>query len=494
MRNSVGLYIGENVVSAAIVTDKGRGGVRVSSVNMSALEGREKEVLNRNVILETMVNKCLREIEGENSRIFVSLADKDFIFRSIDFPLMGKQEIESSIMFEIEKYVPFKIRDLIWDYSFVRFPKEKKIKVSFLGIRKKIYQEYMNIFREINVEVNNIEPSSISLARLMKSIRSTRKIESFILLDFSESESYITFFYKDLPIFNRYLNIVASGGNVDMEKLNEEVRISIQYFRREFRTYELTRLFVICRKEEKHYFNTLGKYVESEVTILTSEEIMNREGVSVECVKSYGVASTPFIYYGFHPFLQEGGGKSRAKEEIFSSIPLNIPLLSAITGIGMLACLFLYIFFSNNISVKRYEVKKIEEKISIPNKIKKMSISEIKKYFSQRKQEKADLEKKFLGIESVSPLLEDLPEILGKGMWLTEFSLIREKENKISITMEGYIFRDNPEEERDVLDDFVAELKESPNFKEVFDNVNLIIATKDTFEGLEVLRFVLKLK
>ncbi len=490
MRRSVGLYIGENVVSAAVVENKGE--VRFSMVNTSSLEGEEKEVLSKNIILETMVNKCMREIGVEEEEIFVSLADKDFIFRCIDFPLMSKQEVESALMFEIEKYVPFKIKDLIWDYSLIKSSAEKKIKASFLAIRNNIYQEYMNIFPELNLSVKNVEPSSVSLARLMKSIRSVRKIDSFILLDFAESESYITFFYKDLPIFNRYLTITLSEGNINVDKLSEEVRVSIQYFRREFRTYELTRLFVLCREDMKTYFSTLSKYTDSEVTVITPEEILKRDDATVEYLKAYAVASTPFIYYRFRPLLKKEGEGKKAKEEIFSFAPWNVPLLAGVSIVGMVVCIFLSIMLNNSLSLKRYELKKMEEKIAMPSQIKNMSVDKLKKYIVERKNLLENMKEKLQQADKVAPLLEKLPLVLGKGVWLTGFSLSNADSGYI-LEITGYVFRGDLDEARRGLDEFIDNLREDEVFSKLFTKISLLSSEKASFEGIDVLAFSLKL-
>jgi len=205
-KENVGIYLGEGFVS--IARTEGKKLSSYAKFNLSSLGDKAQGgILDEGTLWEALINKGLKEIKGEESDIFVSVTDRDFIFRCFEMPLMSKKEIESSLGFEVEKYIPFKIDELIWDYSYVKVPRHKKINLSFLGIKHSIYKKYKDFFTHLNIKVLNIEPSVISLARVIKSLSSIKKTSNFVLLDFSEIESYITFFYNDLPIFNRYLSI-----------------------------------------------------------------------------------------------------------------------------------------------------------------------------------------------------------------------------------------------------------------------------------------------
>ncbi|MBU2265428.1 MAG: hypothetical protein KJ977_00120, partial [Candidatus Omnitrophica bacterium] len=243
MAKTVGLYLGVSSLGVAVVS--GREVMTLSNFNISELGEAKAEIVDKDVRLEALINKALRDANADGADICLSLADRDFIFRSLEMPLMRKAEIESSLAYEVEKYIPFKIGELEWAYETTRFPKDKKMSVSFIGIREGNLQRVREILNRLGARAVSIEPSSLSLVRALKSLKKFSKLRDFALLDLTEAESHLTFFQNDLPVFNRYLTIPKKEDVFDTVKFSESVDFSYQYFKREFRSYKIDKFVVV---------------------------------------------------------------------------------------------------------------------------------------------------------------------------------------------------------------------------------------------------------
>ena len=128
----VGLYLGVDSLGGVVIS----GGKVIASARytLSSLEEEAHvENLSDEVKWEALINKCLREMNVEGKEVYISMADRDFIFRFFEMPMMRRNEIQSSVTYEIEKYIPFKLEELRWDYSTLKFPKEKKIEGRYLS-------------------------------------------------------------------------------------------------------------------------------------------------------------------------------------------------------------------------------------------------------------------------------------------------------------------------------------------------------------------------
>ncbi|MDD4954665.1 MAG: pilus assembly protein PilM, partial [Candidatus Omnitrophica bacterium] len=157
-KKKIGLYLGLNSIGA--VAMEGKKVISSVKYDLSSVEEEAKvESLNEEIRWQALINKILREIGSEEKEIYISLADKDFIFRSLEMPMMTKKNIDSSLIFEIEKYIPFKIEELMWDYSFTKYPKEKKLNISFVGIRESNIYKVQEMFTHLNLMTVTIEPS-----------------------------------------------------------------------------------------------------------------------------------------------------------------------------------------------------------------------------------------------------------------------------------------------------------------------------------------------
>ena len=90
MAKTAGLYLGVSSLGVAVVS-----GREITLGNFSAKEVEEPkaEIANKDVRLEALINKALRDANAEGENICLSLADRDFIFRSLEMPLIRKHHI-----------------------------------------------------------------------------------------------------------------------------------------------------------------------------------------------------------------------------------------------------------------------------------------------------------------------------------------------------------------------------------------------------------------
>jgi len=489
----LGIYIGESFVVCVRLEDKNL--VAFTKLNISSLEEDVKEgVVKRDVLWEALINKVVREVGGgKNNEAFVSLEDKEFIYRCFDMPLMSKREVEASIKYEIEKYIPFSIEDLVWDYDYVKIPKDKKINLSFIGIKKITLERYLFLLKGANIRILNIEPSAVALMRVVRSLKIAKKINNFIILDFSPDASYITFFYNDLPIFNRFLGSYGKEKENAVDKIIDEVRISIQYFRREFRNYSLDKLFIIGDLDTQDILSSIKKEIDVDSLLVTTEDILNIKEANVGHLKAYAVATSFFLPARFKPTFY--GEQKLSVEKIVTTelLAFNYVLLGAVILIGILGCFFFYALLDNNLSVKRYRIRKEVKKIVLPPRVKDKSIEEIKRYIKGKKSQMENLRNIFGKVKEITPFLDIMPDIIPQGLWLEDFSLRKDK-GRLSLSITGYVFLASKEEETKSLDNFIYSLRNNETIKSYFSQLEIISIKRKKVEGYDSLSFSVKLK
>ncbi len=488
----LGIYIGETF--AAAVRLSGKKIVASSKCNVSSLEEDiEGGIIKRDVLWEALINKVLREVQGDATEAFVSLEDKEFIYRCFDMPLMNRKEIESAVKYEIEKYIPFKIEELSWSYDYTKIVKDKKINLSFVGIKKIALERYFSLFRGTNIKILNMEPAALGLMRIISFLKFKRKKANFILLDFSPSASYITFFYNNLPIFNRLLGSYDEKGKDAVGKMIDEVRISVQYFRREFKSYALNKLFIVGSRESEEMLSSIKKEIDIDSEVIVTDKILNMKGAGIEHLKAYGAAASSFIPFRFKlSFIDRERGGS--KKEIVAAAPnINYVFLGGLVLIGIVGCIFFYSILNNKLSLKSYEIKKEIEKMQLPPGAKEKNIDYFENSIHEKENKVNQLKSIFGEIKTIGPLLEAIPEIIPNGMWFSGFSFENaDKSMKLSIT--GHIFLGSKEEEARTLDDFISSLKENKNIRLYFSKVNIVSISRENVEGYDCLKFSVELE
>jgi len=484
----VGLYLGTSSVGAAVI--QGTDILSLGRFEFSSLEESGSEIRNEDIRWEALINKTLREVGSDVKNIYVSLADRDFIFRPLEMPSMKKKEIESSLVYEIEKYIPFKMEELVWDYAYANFPKEKKVGLSFIGIKESNFDRIKSILSRLELKAATIEPSCVSLARVVKSGKKFGQFKNFAILDFTQAEAYLTFFQQNLPVFNRYLVVPKKEEVLDLDNFIEAVNFSFQYFKREFKNYKLEKFIIVGDSNVDSLVSPLKEGLQVDIEAVSSYDLTSRNNAQVENVKAVGVVGLGRSSYKFKPCLRKTEERSLPSGRSLTSVSLRVGLLSLLIAIGLIGTIFLSLILTNQVTEKKFELKNKEKSIVIPAALSALSW-----------QERAiTVEKEDEKIRSLKVLLTSLfrfssffakiatDEILPRKLWLSDLS-ITGYQGPYRGTLAGYIFRDDDYEERLGVDEFISNLRKDKTVGSIFSKVDLKSSSRYKVKGFEVTIF-----
>jgi len=484
----VGLYLGINSVGAAVV--QGKDILSLGRFEFSSLEEAGGEIKNEDIRWEALINKTLREVSSEAKNIYVSLADRDFIFRPLEMPSMKRKEIESSLVYEIEKYIPFKIEELVWDYDYANFPKERKIGLSFIGIKEDNFERIKSILSRLELKAAMIEPSCVSLARVVKSVKKFAQFKNFALLDFTQAEAYLTFFQQDLPVFNRYLVVPKKKDTLDLDNFIEAVNFSFQYFKREFKNYKLDKFIIVGDSNVDSLVPPLKEGLQVAIESVSSYDLTNRNNAQVENVKALGVVGLERSPYKFRPFLRKTAERSLPSEKPLTSVALRTGLLGSLIGIGLVGAIFLSLILGNEVTEKKFILKKQEESLIVPAALDAFAWQERTAMVDKKEEKIRSLKNIITSLPRFSSFLERLAteDILPRRLWLTNLDITGYQEGRRGVLI-GYIFRNNDYEERLGVDEFISNLRKDKTIGSIFNKIGLESSSRYKVEGFEVTSF-----
>lgn len=461
----VGLYLGVNSLGGVVVENNKI--ILSAKYDLVSLSGEvEMENLNEELKWEALINKTLREIGAEDKNIYLSLAEREFILRSFEMPMMGRKEIEASLKYEIEKYIPFRMEELRWDYSYITFPKERKMEIFFVGIREDSHKRTNEILSRLGFKIIFIEPCSLSVVRVLKLSKQFSKMKNFILLDFSESEAYLEFFYYDYPVFSRHFPVIKKGDVVDLEKMMEPIHFSLQYFKREFKSFEPEQFIVLSNHPEEKLLTLLEEEFPKKVIQFSSFDFLGKEGLGVESIKAFGVTARQHSPYKFSPILMNS--KERITHKALKKETSLKELWVYILIIGIVVLLAFYLFTKNKIEREKIILAQLEESVKSPP----ISWDQMDKAITIREEENNTLEG--IGFFKTTYLfLKKIGSSVTEGLWLNKLELSRDGV-KYSCFLEGKVSLNDSFRERASVNQFIDSLKEDEAVKALFTNVNLV--------------------
>ena len=93
--------------------------------------------------------------------IRISMKGQGVILRFISFPKMTREEFESAIQYEAEKYLPFAMSEVVLDFHICESPQgqtpQKNMDVILVAARRQEVLKLVKTFQEINLQVEAID-------------------------------------------------------------------------------------------------------------------------------------------------------------------------------------------------------------------------------------------------------------------------------------------------------------------------------------------------
>ncbi len=175
--------------------------------------------------------------------------EKQVITRKIRVPAMPHDELEASLRWEVEKYIPVPAKDLVLD--FVKFDvhvghEGKEVDVLIIALPKNIAYTYSKMLVDAGLHVAALDTVPFALRRYYtcaaKSPTQGEIPPFFGCLDIGASGTTVMFFKEDLPVFSR--NIPVGGEHLELQELSKEVRRCLNYMKIRWKGLNCEKLFL----------------------------------------------------------------------------------------------------------------------------------------------------------------------------------------------------------------------------------------------------------
>ena len=506
MKKRLGIYLNSEGIAFAETEGKNLSSSVFLSFSYLLEEGKEFSEFSSTLKIEALLQKGLRELKTELKEAYLGLSEKESIFRVLELPYMNEKELNLALPLEVEKYIPFRIEEIVWDYQERRVFREKKIKIAFLGMKKTFLEENLKAFSNVGISVKSVDSGLFSLIGLLMLLgKIPKRCKDFAVFSFTREEGEIAIFKEEFPYFSRYTKIpLTSEGKPDVKKIGKELEMTLRYYQGEVKAKKLERLFILGEsslvKSCQEGFQDLGVSLES----LPLEDVLkDRKVANLSELKAYSLAirdyRAKFLKFNI---LKKGRevvpGEEAPEVLVPKEVFWNFKPVFFLVIIGVFAGGGIFFVQASKESSKRVEIKKIEEELrALPNfqKFGSLSLTELEDKESYFKKVLAQL-KEYSDIpKDNSSLIELLGKNITAGMWFKSLSLRRERNLKdLSLALQGYIYLGNTQRERNSLNKFITKLKESELLKRRRMKVSLNSVRQKELEGYKVTAFTIEIK
>lgn len=509
--SSLGIYFGPKIIS--VVQVKGKKIVNKIQVSQAAATSGE---LEEKVPLEMKAKAIVAMIKDDFKRNKISakeatlcLSGRELIVRSFEMPVMPRNELQSAINFEVKKYIPFKVEDLIADFQ-IQYDKLTQINyVLFIGIKKENLDRYIAILKEIGIKVSGIEYSAYSLLRcLTLSNLSDKGIVAVLGVDLKgEDEANFSVLDNGFPLFSRDINLAEGQEDIEginefgedkkLEKLKNEIRVSLDYYHRKFPSKDAKKIYFFCNPEYRSRIETLLMDIGLSVKFIESNKFIEAPlTYSLDLVKSFGASLSGTIKTNVKIDIlavkdKAGAGvkKEKSIKDEAAKLTRGLSIDLRFVFLGLFICLATFVFgMSRSLSVRSELEATVNTRPKVTTVKATQSLDELSKLSFANKKVNELFKKLVEGQVYLTVPIKSIPEALPEGVWLTNLSFNKEEKATV-LTLEGVAYLGDSDKEFESINQFIANLKDKTDFPAYFKKINISSIDHKQTKELTLTRF-----
>ena len=119
---------------------------------------------DREEILLSNLEGFIDQNKGDRDNLFLSIPGNKVIFKRLSLPSPTEENLKEVLGFEMDRYTPFTLEDVYFDFKIVKRDEERKlIDVLLMVVKKEVVEYYLKLLQRINIKVRGIEVTSTAL-------------------------------------------------------------------------------------------------------------------------------------------------------------------------------------------------------------------------------------------------------------------------------------------------------------------------------------------
>jgi type IV pilus assembly protein PilM len=226
-KNVVGLDIGSSAVKVIQIKESKRG-LQLLSFGMAPLPPEaivDGALMNSSAIVDTILELYART-RIKNKDVAIGIAGHSVIIKKISLPAMTPEELEESIQWEAEQYIPFDINDVNIDVEILN-PNAQggQMDVLLVAAKKEIVNDYTAVVTEAGLNPVIVDVDSFAVQNQFERNYDLHRDDSVVLVNVGASVTSINILAKGVSSFTRDITM---GGNQFTEEIQKQLNVSYE--------------------------------------------------------------------------------------------------------------------------------------------------------------------------------------------------------------------------------------------------------------------------
>jgi type IV pilus assembly protein PilM len=223
-KSIVGLDIGSSSIKAVELAPRGKSFelVHLGVTQLPPEAIVQGAFLNSGAIVDA-IKEVLASARIKATQAAVAVSGHSVIVKKIALPAMTREELEESIRWEAEQYIPFDVNEVNLDFQILNSSStEGQMDVLLVAAKKDLIDDYVHVLNEAGIQPAVIDVAAFAVENAFEANYEFGIDETVALINIGAQTANINILSGGMPAFTRD---ISTGGNQYTEEIQRALSI-----------------------------------------------------------------------------------------------------------------------------------------------------------------------------------------------------------------------------------------------------------------------------
>ncbi|RKH48678.1 type IV pilus assembly protein PilM [Corallococcus llansteffanensis] len=230
---ALGLDIGSTSIKMIMLKEqrkRGEVGYALQSFGMKPLPPEaivDGALMNSTAIVQA-VQELMSELKVKGKDVAIGVSGHSVIIKKIQMPRMSQEELEESIQWEAEQYIPFDVKDVNIDTQILDGGGNDatgQMDVLLVAAKKDMINDYTTVVSEAGLAPVVVDVDAFAVQNMFSTNYELPEKETVVLINAGASVVNINIIANGVTVFTRDVTI---GGNQFTEEIQKQLNVSYE--------------------------------------------------------------------------------------------------------------------------------------------------------------------------------------------------------------------------------------------------------------------------
>ena len=173
------------------------------------------------------IKTALRELKVREKEVATSLSGHSVIIKKVVLPTTTPEELEESIQWEVEQYIPFDIKDVKIDFQVIGPLKEDpaKMDVLLVAVKTDLVNDYISVVKDAGLSPAIVDIDSIAAGNAFEFCHPVSDEQVPMVINVGASLMNVNILHSGVPLLTRD---VPMGGGMYTSEIKKQLAVSFE--------------------------------------------------------------------------------------------------------------------------------------------------------------------------------------------------------------------------------------------------------------------------